>query len=195
MANKLYKVTETQFKNVLETIKKEREITETPTKEITETITDTKQVFEAEFGYMEIDVMDNSGFEKGHLFKMVPEGYDIDFSYRKAKVKYDISLEYRSYGIKNIYVHPISVFLSGELIIEGENGGVTHDFEIEYGVDGLKSNTLSGDIKIDDQTIKIGDLPKEASFDTEHSSNNHGVWVDGLSIEESIREFKFKFQY
>jgi len=50
MGNKLYRVSETQFKDVLETLKKEREVVES-TEQINEVGGD-DNIFEAELGYM-----------------------------------------------------------------------------------------------------------------------------------------------
>jgi len=192
MGNKLYRVSETQFKDVLETLKKEREVVES-TEQINEAGVD-DNIFEAELGYMEIDVTDMGEF-KETIFKMVPSNYDVDLRYGKAKVRYGISLEYRSYGIKNIYLSPQSVYLSGELTIDGENDSTVKDFEIEYTRDGLKMNTLSGNMEIEGNNIQIGDLPQKVEFDSKEMHSNDGVWVSALAIEQSPNLIKFIFEY
>jgi hypothetical protein len=193
MSNKVYRVSETQFKNVMETLKKEREITETPEPTINEA-SDDNRIFEAEFGYMEIDVTDLGDFKK-HIFGTIPQNYDVDIRYNKAKVRYSISLEYRSYGIKNIYVNPESVYLSGELTVDSENDSIVKDFEIEYTRAGLQTNTLSGNMDLEGNNITIGDLPKEAEFDAKDLGHSHGAYVTALGVEQSVRNFKFTFEY
>lgn len=195
MGNKIYRVNETQFQNVLETLKKEREVVNTESNNVNETITGSDNIFENEFGYMQIDEYDKGGF-KQHVFGAILGNYNVDYSIRHAKVTYTIELEYRSYGIKNIYVSPNSVLLMGELIIDNENDTETKEFEIEYDTTGLKTNTLSGQMKIGNDTVTINDLPKTAVFESKHTeTSSGGVSVDSLEIESGSREMKFIFQY
>lgn len=192
MGNKLYRVSETQFKNVLETLKKEREVAES-TEQVNE-ISGDSNTYEAELGYMEIDVMDNGGF-KQNLFKSILDKYDVDLRYDKAKVKYGISLEYRSYGIKNIYINPMSVYILGQLTLDSENDSTVKDFEIEYTIGGLKNNTLSGSMEVEGETVVIGELPSKVNFEAKKEHSSDGVWVSVLGIEESPNEIKFTFEY
>ena len=192
-------MTEDQVANLITSRKNNSSAKQTDVSEdnsnVNETISGGENVFEAEFDYMEIDVMDNGGFKQS-ILSSIPENYDTDLRFNKAKVTYTISFEYRSYGVKNIYLQPKSIYLSGELTIESENDTTSKDFEIEYGLSGLESNTLSGPMDLEGSRVVIGDLPKEVEFAAKRTADNStGVYATAIGVEMSTKNFKITVEY
>jgi hypothetical protein len=124
MANKVYRVSETQFKNVMETLKKEREITEDSTSG-----SDGKYRMPCK-----ID-LDHAG--------LTFNGNQVDdVTANKIDVTFDIDMEGREWGIKNISVYnvkgPEQLSLNVIYYPQGSDDNVDEDITVALNWDDVE---------------------------------------------------------
>jgi hypothetical protein len=132
---------------------------------------------------------------KGRRISVNGVEYDVDIEINQARVFYGIDIEYREYGIKDIYLSPKSALLSGVVRFEGDDDSFDHDFELEYDVTGLKSNTLSGNVKVGNGSVQILDIDKGVKFDTEKSETDWTVYVVQLNVKLDASGANLTFVY
>jgi hypothetical protein len=119
--------------------------------------------------------------------------YDPYITINKAITKYSINIEYKSYGIRDINLSPISVSFIGVLEILDEDNSYEKDFEITFNQSGLVSNTFSGAMDLRGKTINIPQISNEVVFDSQRVSDGSGYYVD--SVEFSLQPNKIIFKY
>jgi hypothetical protein len=125
MANKVYRVSETQFKNVMETLKKEREVTEGATSG-----NDSKYGMECK-----IDFEHQSG--------LTYHGNEIDdIITSNINVTFDIDMDGRQWGIKDISVYnvkgPSELILTVTYYPQGSDDSVDEDVTISLNWDDVE---------------------------------------------------------
>lgn len=122
------------------------------------------------------------------------EAYSPYINVKSAKVRYGIDIEYREFGIKDIYVSPISASFLGEIEMTDANDTYEKEFELEFDTNGIVLNTLSGAMALGGKTIQIPELSKDVKFETEvETENNKSIYV--VSVELTLAPNKIIFKY
>jgi hypothetical protein len=123
--------------------------------------------------------------------------FDVYLSFNKAIAKYNLSIEYRSYGIKSIELIPISVTLMGDLDLTGDNDSFEKSFEITIEGNEIKDNTLSGGFTVGKYgDINISDLTNDnVMLTSKRISDNQSFYLTGIEINEKVGRFLIEFQY
>jgi hypothetical protein len=123
--------------------------------------------------------------------------FDVYLSFNKAIAKYDLSIEYRSYGIKSIELIPISITLMGDLDLTGDDDSFEKSFEITIEGDKIKDNTLSGGFTVGKYgDINISDLTNDnVMLTSKRISDNQSFYLTGIEINEKVGRFLIEFQY
>jgi hypothetical protein len=102
-------------------------------------------------------------------------------------------VEYRSYGIKGIYLTPVAASFVGTLEMTGDEDSYEKNFELEFDTTGLKTNTLSGTMDLGGKTINIAELPTEVVFESERSTDNESYYVSGVDLILQPNKIVFKY--
>jgi hypothetical protein len=123
--------------------------------------------------------------------------FDVYLSFNKAIAKYNLSIEYKSYGIKSIELIPISVSLMGTLDLTGDNDSFEKSFEITIEGNEIKDNTLSGESTVGEYgNINISDLTNDnVMLTSKRLSDNQSFYLTGIEINEKVGRFLIEFQY
>jgi hypothetical protein len=123
--------------------------------------------------------------------------FDVYLSFNKAIAKYNLSIEYKSYGIKSIELIPISVSLMGTLDLTGDNDSFEKSFEITIEGNEIKDNTLSGEFTVGEYgNINISDLTNDnVMLTSKRLSDNQSFYLTGIEINEKVGRFLIEFQY
>jgi hypothetical protein len=123
--------------------------------------------------------------------------FDVYLSFNKAIAKYNLSIEYRSYGIKSIELIPISVTLMGDLDLTGDNDSFEKSFEITIEGNEIKDNTLSGGFTVGKYgDINISNLTNDnVMLTSKRVSDNQSFYLTGIEINEKVGRFLIEFQY
>jgi hypothetical protein len=123
--------------------------------------------------------------------------FDVYLSFNKAIAKYNLSIEYRSYGIKSIELIPISITLMGDLDLTGDNDSFEKSFEITIEGNEIKDNTLSGGFTVGKYgDINISDLTNDnVMLTSKRISDNQSFYLTGIEINEKVGRFLIEFQY
>jgi hypothetical protein len=123
--------------------------------------------------------------------------FDVYLSFNKAIAKYNLSIEYKSYGIKSIELIPISVSLMGTLDLTGDNDSFEKSFEITIEGNEIKDNTLSGEFTVGGYgNINVSDLTNDnVMLTSKRLSDNQSFYLTGIEINEKVGRFLIEFQY
>jgi hypothetical protein len=123
--------------------------------------------------------------------------FDVYLSFNKAIAKYNLSIEYRSYGIKSIELIPISITLMGDLDLTGDDDSFEKSFEITIEGNEIKDNTLSGGFTVGKYgDINISDLTNDnVMLTSKRISDNQSFYLTGIEINEKVGRFLIEFQY
>jgi hypothetical protein len=127
---------------------------------------------------------------------IIVDGVEFDpyMTVSRAITKYAIEVEYRSYGIKGIYVSPIAVSFVGTLEMTGDTDTFEKDFELEFDRTGVKTNTLSGTMTLGDKSINIADIGADVVFETERTeSNGDSIYVSSVDLILQPNKIVFKY--
>jgi hypothetical protein len=119
--------------------------------------------------------------------------YDPYITVSRAVTKYSIDVDYRSFGIKDIGLTPISVAFVGTLEMQGEDDSYEKDFELFFDRMGLRENTLSGAMDLAGKTVNIPQISDEVVFDAQRESDGDSYYVS--SVEFSLQPNKIIFKY
>jgi hypothetical protein len=123
--------------------------------------------------------------------------YDPYISINSAIATYTIDIEYRSYGIKDVYLSPVSVLISGSLELTGDDDSFDKDFELEFDRTGLKSNTLSGTMNLGGKSIEIAPLRTNVTFESNRNyDKGDSFYVQAITCDLAAKESnKIIFEY
>jgi hypothetical protein len=123
--------------------------------------------------------------------------FDVYLSFNKAIAKYNLSIEYRSYGIKSIELIPISITLMGDLDLTGDDDSFEKSFEITIEGNEIKDNTLSGGFTVGKYgDINISNLTNDnVMLTSKRISDNQSFYLTGIEINEKVGRFLIEFQY
>jgi hypothetical protein len=120
--------------------------------------------------------------------------YDTYITYRGAVANYSIDIEYRSYGIKDVYLSPVSVLIYGSLELTGDNDSFEKDFELEFDRSGLKTNTLSGAMDLGGKNIEIPQMDTEVIFESNRTYEGGDSFYT-QAISGRLQPNKIVFEY
>jgi hypothetical protein len=178
---KKYKMTEAQFTRLFD---KRRE-------KLTETIMGRNDTYRNEI--KELDI--NSQFTFLDPIKN-QQAYDILVDIQNVVVTYSIELEYREYGIKSIFVIPISCNIYGVLEFETRDTSFEKDFSIRYGLNGLESEDISGVVEVAGNKINIPPPPKRVEMDSQEGDNpSKMIAVNSIDAILGAQDGKIIFYY
>jgi hypothetical protein len=120
--------------------------------------------------------------------------YDPYIEINEAVVKYSIEIEYKSYGIRDIYINPVSAYFIGVLELTGDDDSFNKDFELEFDLNGLKTNTLSGAMSLGEKTITVADIGSEVKFEVEKTENTgNSFYVSAVDLILQPNRIIFKY--
>lgn len=128
-------------------------------------------------------------------YTLIVDGVEFDpyITVSRAITRYSIEIEYRSYGIKSIYVTPIAVSFVGTIEMTSDEDTFEKDFELEFDRSGLKTNTLSGSMDLGGKTANIAQLPTEVVFESERSTDNDSYYVSAVDLILQPNKIVFKY--
>ena len=195
MANKVYKVTEQQLGSITNKLKNK----ETLVDEGSNSTGDRDNVFEIELKRSDIDVTFSDDLFKMYMVtgNLSHDGimvnglaYDIDYNLYSIKAKYEIEVQYTSYGIYGVVFHPIACTIIGELTINGDDDSYDKDFEITYNNHGLVENSFSGEMRLGENSIVIPKLSSNiemiSKYVASHNDNEYFTGIFAKNIEAMI---------
>lgn len=170
--------------------------------DVTEATTTNDNIFTTEVSsvdfYIDQDALFKQYSKPGTNNAIIVNNEEFDFylNISKAVAKYELDIEYRSYGIKSIGLVPSSVYFIGSVELTGDEHEFSKDFEIEVDNSGIKMNTLSGEFVMGDfAKINLGGLPNNVTLTSKRSSEHDSFYVTDVEVSQRGENMVIEFQY